>query len=217
MKLRERGGKPFGDKVVMSILTEAEGTTPLDPDEIEGLIHTHIETRDELNSLENANIADCLVWLSSQSPLSLEEILSLNFAMTLHKEMFSKVWSWAGNFRTTEKNIGCDPMQIRVNLYNLFEDVKCWIEFDHYKSLELSARIHHQLVKIHPFSNGNGRHARVFTNCVREKVLRIEPIIWATGNIDRQSEERQEYIDSLGQADQNNYQPLVSYLLARGN
>ena len=217
MKLSERGVRPCGDKVIMPIFTEPEGATPLEPDEIEGLVHTHIETRDELNALESANIADCLVWLSSQSTLSLEEILSLDFARTLHEEMFSRVWSWAGNFRTTEKNIGCDPSQIRVNLYNLFEDIKCWIEFNHYESRELSARIHHQLVKIHPFPNGNGRHARIFTNCVREKGLGIEPIIWATGNIDRQGEERREYIDSLRQADQNNYQPLVSYLVDRGN
>jgi fido (protein-threonine AMPylation protein) len=96
------------------IFTEPEGATPLEPDEIEGLVHTHIETRDELNALENANIADCLVWLSSQSTLSLKEILSLNFARILHEEMFSRVWSWAGNFRTTDKNIGCDTWQIRI-------------------------------------------------------------------------------------------------------
>lgn len=201
----------------MPIFTDPEGATPLEPDEIEGLVHTHIETRDELNALENANIADCLAWLSSQSTLSLEEILSLDFAKTLHKEMFGKVWDWAGYFRTAEKNIGCDPSQISVNLQNLFEDIKCWIEFDHYESLELSARIHHQLVKIHPFPNGNGRHARIFTNCARENGLGLGPIIWATGNLDRQSEERQEYIDSLRLADQNNYQPLVSYLVGRGN
>lgn len=201
----------------MPFITESDGATPLDPDEIEGLIQTHIETRDELNSLENANIADCLVWLSSQSALSLEEILSSEFAMKLHKEMFSKVWSWAGNFRTTEKNLGCDPRQIRVNLYNFFEDVKCWIKYNHYEPLELSARIHHQLVKIHPFPNGNGRHARIFTNCVRENGLGLDLIIWATGNIDRQNEERQKYIASLRQADKNNYQPLVSYLVAMGN
>lgn len=217
MKLSERGVRPYGGRTVMPIVTDQEGTTPLEPDEIEGLVPTHIETRDDLNALENANIADCLIWLSSQSTLSLDEILSLNFARTLHKEMFSKVWSWAGHFRTTEKNIGCDPRQIRVNLHNLLEDIKYWIEFNHYESQELSARIHHQLVKIHPFPNGNGRHARIFTNCVREKGLGIRPIIWATGNIDRQSEERQEYIDSLRQADQNNYQPLVSYLVDRGN
>ena len=127
------------------------------------------------------------------------------------------VWGWAGDFRTTEKNIGCAPNQIRVNLHNLFEDIKCWIEFEHYGLLELSARIHHQLVKIHPFPNGNGRHSRIFTNCLREKGLGLEPVIWATGNIDRQNEERREYIDSLRQADRNNYQPLISYLVGRGN
>jgi len=103
------------------------------------MVHTHTETRDELNALENANFADFLVWMSSQSTLSLEEILSLNFARTLHKGMFSKVWNWVDNFRTTEKNIGCDPRQIRVNLYNLLEDIKCWVEFDHYESLKLAA------------------------------------------------------------------------------
>lgn len=208
---------PSGGKSDMPIFTGPEGATPLEPDEIEGLVHTHIETRDELNALESANIADCLAWLSSQSTLSLEEILTLNFASTLHKEMFSKVWNWGGYFRTTEKNIGCDPSQISTNLHNLFEDIKCWIEFNHYESLELSARIHHQLVKIHPFPNGNGRHARIFTNCVREKGLGLGPILWAIGNIDQQSEERREYIDSLRLADQNNYQPLVNYLVGSGN
>lgn len=217
MKLNEKEAKSFGDKVDMTMFPEPEGATPLDPDENEGLLHTHIETRDELNALENANIADCLAWLSNQPSLSLETILSLKFTRTLHKEMFGKVWSWAGDFRTTEKNIGCDPRQISENLYNLLKDIKCWIEFEHYDALELSARIHHQLVKIHPFPNGNGRHARIFTNCVMEKGLGVLPIVWATGNIDQQNEERREYIDSLRQADQNNYQPLINYLVGRGN
>ena len=90
MKLSEREVNPCGDKVVMPIFTEPEGATPLDPDEIEGLIYSHIETRDELNALENANVADCLVWLSSQPTLSSEEILSLDFARALHEKMFSR-------------------------------------------------------------------------------------------------------------------------------
>ena len=107
MKLSEREESPYGDKVVMPIFTEPEGATPLDLDEIEGLIYTHIETREELNAIESANIADCLAWLASQQNLSIEEILSLDFARLLHVKMFNRVWAWAGDFRTTEKSWLC--------------------------------------------------------------------------------------------------------------
>lgn len=201
----------------MEVFTGPDGATPLGLDEVEGLIYTHIENRDELNQLENANISDCLIWLSGLSNLLLEDILSLNFARALHKEMLNKVWRWAGDFRTTEKSFGCAPSKISVNIHDLFEDIMRWIEFKHYKTLELSARIHHQLVKIHPFPNGNGRHARIFTDIVREKGLGLEPLIWAVGNIDPPNDERREYINSLRQADQNNYLPLIDYLVDRGN
>jgi fido (protein-threonine AMPylation protein) len=44
-----------------SIGSEPEGATPIDPDEMEGLKHRHITTRDELNELEQANIESGLL------------------------------------------------------------------------------------------------------------------------------------------------------------
>jgi fido (protein-threonine AMPylation protein) len=38
--------------------------------------------------------------------------------------MLGNVWSWAGEFRKTETNIGVDPWQIGVSLRNLLDDTR---------------------------------------------------------------------------------------------
>lgn len=201
----------------MTIFDEPLGATPLGPDETAGLLMDHVETRDELNELENANILQGLHWLGALPKQTVDELLSMKFVEALHQRLFGEVWAWAGSYRHRELNIGCDPFQIRPNLYNLLEDMKCWIEFNHYDSLELSARIQHQMVKIHPFPNGNGRHSRIFTDCVRIMLLGQSPLIWSKGNLDNQTEERSQYISALRQADIGDYAPLIEYLRSRGN
>jgi len=196
---------------------EPVGATPLDPDECEGLLHKHIETRAELNELENANIIQGLLWLRKQKNLSHDSLLSRDFILRLHRQLLGDTWEWAGRFRTRESNLGCDPLVIETNLHNLLEDIKCWIEFQHYPTLELSARIQHRLVQIHPFVNGNGRHTRIITDCVRQHLLKLPPLTWANGNLDQQNDERKAYIDCLRKADVGDYQALVNYLVDKGN
>ena len=53
------------------------GSTPLDPDEMEGLKFPHITTRGELDHLEQANIESGLLWLGRQRN---PEILTDEFA-----------------------------------------------------------------------------------------------------------------------------------------
>ncbi|GIB82249.1 mobile mystery protein B [Vibrio cholerae] len=201
----------------MNIFDEPNGATPLGPDERAGLLMGHVETRDELNELENANILQGLGWLGALSDKTADDLLTMEFVEELHRRMFGEIWGWAGTYRIRELNIGCDPFQIRPKLYNLLEDIKCWIEFEHYDSLELSARIQHQLVKIHPFPNGNGRHSRILTDCIRVMLLNKPPINWSEGCLDNQTEERHQYISSLQKADQGDYEPLINYLRLRGN
>jgi len=43
-----------------------DGATPFDPDELEGLKHPHVETRGELDQLEQVNIQEGYRWLSRQ-------------------------------------------------------------------------------------------------------------------------------------------------------
>jgi fido (protein-threonine AMPylation protein) len=45
--------------------TQTTGATPLDPDEAEGLIPTHVTTREELNRLEQENIVEAMQWLTT--------------------------------------------------------------------------------------------------------------------------------------------------------
>lgn len=94
-----------------------EGATPLDPDELGGLKFKHITTRDELDELEQVNIESGLRWLTRQRG----DVLTDNFAVTLHTHLFGEVWEWAGSFRRTGKNIGIDPIQIGVALRTLMD------------------------------------------------------------------------------------------------
>jgi Fic-DOC domain mobile mystery protein B len=196
---------------------DPDGATPLGPDEKSGLMHPHVATKAELNELENANILQGLAWLNSLPKVTTDVVLSRDFVIELHKRMFGDTWLWAGVYRQREMNIGCDPLQVGPNLHNLIEDIKCWIEFDHYPSLEVSARIQHRLVLIHPFANGNGRHSRIFTDCIRHFSLGLPPLVWAAGNLDQQNEERKNYIRGLQQADAGDYEPFIEYLRDKGN
>jgi Fic-DOC domain mobile mystery protein B len=146
-----------------------EGATPLDPNELDGLKHKHITTQSELNELEQANIATGLRWLAR---MRRTDILTDDFAVELHRRLFGDVWAWAGKFRKTGKNIGVDPVQIGVQLHAAVEDAQYWADHGTYQPVEAAARLHHRLVFVHPFSNGNGRHARIMADVVLEKNLR---------------------------------------------
>jgi len=187
-----------------------EGATPLDPDEMEGLRFRHISTRGELDQLEQANVTQGLQWLAKQkSP----DVFSEVFVCDLHKRLFGEVWKWAGTFRRTEKNIGVDPIQIAIQLRQLFYDASFWVENSTYPSKELAARFHYRLVFIHLFPNGNGRHARIMADAVLTKVLDEPPIDWAGGyRLERMNERRNEYIAALRAADGHDFVALLEFV-----
>jgi len=195
----------------METIDYPDGATPLDPDEMEGLKHKHVTRRGELDHLEQANIESGLQWLTRQKKI---DVLDELFMKELHKRLFGEVWTWAGRYRKTEKNIGIDPLQISVQLRSLIDDVKYWIDNSAYDSKEIAIRFHHRLVKIHLFPNGNGRHARIMADALLIKQLTNEPIDWAKGNdLQSMNERRTEYISALRKADQNDYKPLLKFIL----
>ncbi|MEZ5529712.1 MAG: mobile mystery protein B [Porticoccaceae bacterium] len=187
-----------------------EGETPLDPDEMDGLRFSHITTRGQLNELEQANIDDGELWLKRQKKL---DILSDQFVRTLHKKLFGKVWSWAGTYRRTEKNVGVDPVQIAVSLRHLLDDTQYWVENEVYSPIEAAARFHHRLVQIHPFANGNGRHARIMADLVMTQLYGEAAIDWSgDADLQKESVRRNEYIRALRAADGGNYKPLFEFV-----
>ncbi|MDZ7719740.1 MAG: mobile mystery protein B [Balneolaceae bacterium] len=186
-----------------------EGATPIDEDEKDDLLIPHITTLEELNEWEQRNITDAYSWLDSTRR---KDILSEDFIRTLHKKMFGKVWRWAGNYRQSDKNIGVDWPKISINLRKLLDDVRYWIDHGTYPADEIASRFHHRLVQIHLFPNGNGRHARVLTDFLLERVFEEEPFTWGSGNLMEDNKIRDKYIEALRAADQHNYKPLLKFV-----
>lgn len=193
-----------------AVADEPDGATPLDPDELDGLRHRHVTTRAELNELEQANIEAGLLWLARQRKT---EILEDSFLRELHRRLFGGVWTWAGGYRLREKNIGIDPLLIGVQVRQALRDAAYWADHDTFKPLEAAARFHHALVKIHPFPNGNGRHARISADVYLAECFRMPPINWSNNtDMTRNSIRRTAYIAALRAADNFDFAPLLSFV-----
>src|SRR6187402_2128890 len=134
--------------------------TPLDENECQGLIPS-ISTRAELNALERNNIHEARVWAMRPKQLKREDMLTDHFARELHRRMFRHVWKWAGVYRQTEKTIGMPFHQITEGMHNAYLDAKVQLDHEAYPLAEVAVRLHHRLTVIHPWPNGNGRHARL--------------------------------------------------------
>lgn len=185
-----------------------DGATPLNPDEIEGLKLTHITSRSELDRWEQDNILEALGWLASTRP---KDILNEQFIRKLHRKMFSDVWKWAGKFRLSDKNIGGPWHQVPIELKNLCDDVTVWIEAGQMLPDEIAARLHHRLVSIHPFSNGNGRHARLMADLLLENVLNQPKFTWGSKNLVQAGDALSIYIAALRDADRFDMKPLIEF------
>lgn len=193
----------------MKNMEQTNGATPLDPNEIEGLRIKYITTKSELDRWEQENIQDALAWLDRRRKT---DILTESFIGQLHEKMFGKVWQWAGEFRKTDKNIGVSWMKIPTELRMLLDDVKFWIENSTYAPDEIAYRFHHKLVWIHPFPNGNGRHARMMTDLILEETLNIEPFTWGSQILTNPGGTRRKYIEALKKADKQNYTELAIFV-----
>jgi Fic-DOC domain mobile mystery protein B len=185
----------------------ATGATPLDPDEVAGLIPGHISTQGELNEWEQTNILEGVQWAARQRK---RELLSEDFLRELHRRMFGKTWKWAGSFRQTDKNIGVDWRQISVQLRNLLEDVKVQIKLQSYLPDEIALRFHHRLVWIHLFANGNGRHARLAADLLAQKLGR-PAFTWGGQSLVKANDARKSYLAALRAADVHVYAGLLVF------
>lgn len=189
------------------LFDEPDGATPLDPDEQEGLLLSWVTTRADLNQAEQDNIDSAAAWALRRRNA---DVASVNFALTLHKEMFRKVWSWAGTYRETERNIGIAPHRIGQEVASLFDDVSYWVRELTFDPDEICVRLHHRLAQVHPFPNGNGRHARLMADLLAGS-LGVEPFSWGGGSLQDIGALRQAYIDALRAADGHDYGPIIQF------
>jgi Fic-DOC domain mobile mystery protein B len=186
----------------------ATGATPLGQDEINGLIPLHITTQGELNEWEAANILRAENWLFT---VNHGNFLTIDFIKRLHKKMFEDTWKWAGLFRSTERNIGVEPSRITMELKNLLDDVTHHILNNVYPIEEIAFRFHHRLVWIHPFPNGNGRHARTMTDLLLVQAGESR-FSWGKNTLIKEGPTRKKYIEALRNADKHDYTALSEFV-----
>lgn len=187
------------------------GATPLDADEAIGLIPKGIATRGQLDEYESANIAEALAWAERKR----RDVLSEGFLTELHKRMFGRVWRWAGTYRASGKNIGIAPHDIAPAIRDLVEDVKTQVAAARLPYVEIAIRFHHRMTRIHPFANGNGRHARLATDLLLEQLGEAR-FSWGAGDLEHVGAARAKYIAALRTADGGDYQPLSDFLRGKG-
>ena len=184
-----------------------DGGKELTEEEHEGLIPSYITLRSELNEAEQANILEAEEWAFARK----RDLLGENYLNNLHKRMYGNVWRWAGQYRTTGKNIGIDAYRIRTELRQLLDDCRFWIENGTYEPDEIAARFHHRLVSIHCYPNGNGRHARLAADLLL-KSMGQERFSWGGKNLVDVGETRKRYIAALQAADGHDIEPLLEFV-----
>ena len=167
--------------------------------------------RSQLNEWEQQNIEAALLWLSRQRrPRPLEE----SWLRRLHREMFGQSWRWAGQYRSSDKSIGADWRQIRMQVPALLADIAFQVEHRVDVVDLIAIRFHHRLVSIHPFPNGNGRHARLIADALIEQ-LGAPRFSWGgSSSLVNASALRQQYISALQRADRGDLTGLLAFARA---
>jgi Fic-DOC domain mobile mystery protein B len=180
--------------------------TPID--DVSGLLLPDVGTRRQLNQVEAENIAVAAAKYLVGRLTDKEAPFSFDWMFELHKEMFGKVWAWAGKPRNCNLNLGCQFYDIEAKMWELADTIPYWGKGDPYPIIEDAALLHYRAVKIHPFINGNGRWSRMLANIWLRK-HGAKATLWPEPEIGEVSPIRSKYIEAIKAADANNHRPLI--------
>ena len=139
------------------------GQTPLTEEE-KLQLRPSLSTRAQLNAGERLNIHAARLWAMRRTVLRRPDLITDAFARELHRRMFNQIWRWAGKYRTSDRNLGWEWSRIPEGMHALLDDARYWVEQATYPVTEIAVRLHHRMVVIHPWPNGNGRHARLLAD-----------------------------------------------------
>jgi Fic-DOC domain mobile mystery protein B len=194
------------------LVPDDNGHTPLTDEEREGLIPAHLASRAELNQWEGLNIGRAQRWLGRRRRT---DMLTEKFARDLHRRMFGDTWSWAGVFRKSDNNISPHPWHaVPVLMRDLMDNTRAQYDASAKGEADLdaiAARFHHTLVRIHPWPNGNGRHARLMTDVLLEQWGRPAFTWGGGGNLAHIGDARARYLHALRLADAGDHAALEEF------
>ncbi len=139
--------------------------------------------------------------------------LTEEFIRRVHLDMFGEIWDWAGKYRTGNVNMGVDWHKVPEQVKVLCGDFVFWNSPKaSMPILEIAARLQNRLTKVHPFKNGNGRHARLMTDIFFRSRKNPLPQWPQIQRMERGDDVRKRYIKSMKSADQENYRELIQFI-----
>ncbi len=190
-----------------------DGNAPIRPEEAEQFI-PRISTMWELNEYEALNIVQAREWAFNSRTIKSTDPMKEPYVRALHRKMFDKVWKRAGTYRENELKIACDPREIVQRIPQLLSNTQYWLDQKTFPIEECLIRFHYQLVsKIHPFTNGNGRHPRMIADVVAVKYGRPEFSWGSDQNLVAEGNARAAYLAALRalDANENDVRPLLKF------
>jgi Fic-DOC domain mobile mystery protein B len=196
----------------MNDTTEPEGATA--GEDLSGLLLPHLLDRPSRDVVETELIDRAYQkYIFRARPKQKETTwLRPEFIRQVHRDMFGELWDWAGKYRTVNLNLGVDWHQIQEHVARLCGDFTYWdSEQSKMPVFEIAARLQSHLTRIHPFKNGNGRHARLITDIFfhsRKMKLPRWPQIQRLSQGDRL---RKDYVAAMKKADQEDYSGLIAF------
>ncbi len=115
--------------------------------------------------------------------------------------------NWAGKYKTSQNRIlgsklkTTPPYKVHSEMDNLVHKIDNNKEFN---AIELAAYAHHELVRIHPFVDGNGRTARLLMNLILMQEG-YPPVVII-------KKERKKYFDALEKAHFGNFKDFFNFV-----
>lgn len=180
-----------------------------------GLLLGHLSTPAARNAAETESISrayDKHVFRARRKKQGTEWLTDI-YIRQVHADMFGTIWEWGGQYRQTRLNIGVEPHLIREQIKLLTGDFYAWNETNStVPVIEIAARLQHRLTYIHPFINGNGRHARLMTDIFLYS--RQYPIPqWPQIQLMSQGNQiREQYIRAMKHADEGDLTELIQFI-----
>jgi len=172
----------------------------------EGLTIKGKPLKDHLEAKDHHEALEFLYELISKES---KPTISEHLIREIHSMVVKKTEEeFAGKYRNSNVFIGGanhtppDALRVPSDMKNLIS----WFSEERKKThiVELSALLHHKLVYIHPFFDGNGRTARLVMNIT---LMRAGfPLVVILKN------DRKKYYRVLSQADKGNYEPLINFV-----
>ncbi|MCP1387288.1 Fic family protein [Corynebacterium sp. TA-R-1] len=152
------------------------GETPLDGEELDALEPRLLEEfaeppgKADVFDLESTLLVGSRLILLEEvdaGELRVDDLLTVAFLKEWHRGLFAGIWTWAGKFRRTLLNIGSDPHLIETEVYVAMDNLRYqWRETNVHNARQLGIATHAELVRIHPFTDGNGRATRLMADLI---------------------------------------------------